>query len=643
MRYQRLLLIFTAFYLTFIGGASYYNFVIPVRLFHHLFITLLLAGWLMGRLRSGGLPVTPLNPAIFAAIAVWLLTALTSLDARVALEGLWFPLAHVVFFFIITDLLQRGRQKWLLEALFIMAVVVVMITALEVASWYLGLGLLPGHEVSQLQAGVIPATLPRVGLALNISTLLAGYVAPLIPVCVAWALTVRRRDQRLILAGLGLALAFVLLLTFSRGGWLSAGVALGLLALFQLARQGSRPVLIGLLAGAGLTVAMGLVVLTVSQDRRSGDVVRLDLWRSALAMIADQPVFGVGPGLYGRALRDYRDPLLARDQLASAHNVYLNTTAETGLLGALVSVWLAALLLRAWWRLWRGEASRARRIRLEAALAALIGVGVHSLVDVFTVTPIVLVILGLAAYCVTGHRTVLDPVAAGPRLPVALLLALVVGYAGWLALQINPAYLRYIDSLRAASPDVAREAAERDPALRLYTLQTAYATGLQAQRGALPLATGLEAYEIALALEPTWDTGWLNLAALARAQGDIPRALAALDRARAINPLSNASLYWAALADAHEAAADDAIIAAYHQAMLNLASIGQPPDDPFWRATPRRQAALTLYEADPPPIIIRIPDEQADPLRMPVGQGFSAVLYNGRLAAFDVLYTLGLP
>jgi hypothetical protein len=110
MRLKRLFFILTAFYLTFIGGAAYYTLVLPVRLFHHAFVTLVLAIWLINRLRKAqGLPLTPLNRPIYAAVIVWFITALTSLDPRVALENLWLPLTHVGFYFILADMSKMGH------------------------------------------------------------------------------------------------------------------------------------------------------------------------------------------------------------------------------------------------------------------------------------------------------------------------------------------------------------------------------------------------------------------------------------------------------------------------------------------------------------------------------------------------------
>ena len=58
----------------FIAGSAYYTQIFAIRVFHHLFATLVFGGWLALRLRRDrGLPNTPLNPLIYLLVGVWLL------------------------------------------------------------------------------------------------------------------------------------------------------------------------------------------------------------------------------------------------------------------------------------------------------------------------------------------------------------------------------------------------------------------------------------------------------------------------------------------------------------------------------------------------------------------------------------------
>lgn len=610
MRRERLSFILLAFYLVLLGGSGYYYQLLPVRIFHHLIMTLLLGLWLLRRIRRGtGLPPTALNLALYGLVVIWFISALFSLDPRMGFENLWFPLTHLVIFFVIVDMFQRGRARLVMDTLFLVAAAVVMISALQVISAFFGLGIVrtAGQGwINFLGAGVpMPLDDMRIWLPLGVSTWVAGFVAPLIPITAAWALTVRARDQRMVLWGLFGGLVIVLILTFSRGGLVSVVVSTGLLTFFRLSHtaQAKRllssrlvPFVIGGVAVVGL-IAMIILSIGTIPGRQSGDAVRVDLWRSAGEMILDDPLTGVGPGLYGRALREYRTPELARDRLSSAHNAYLNAAAETGLPTILIGIWIAALLFRAWWAQRAAvPAHYGRRLRLEGMFAALIGLGVHSLFDTFTITANILSLCVIVAYCVVPlSKSRLTAPPKGHLLPAVAGLVIFLVYGVWF-IPLDMAQARFQNSLRGGEDALteAQAAVAIDPGLHLYSLQVAYLTGLEALDDPAKLDEAIGLYETVLALEPTWDTGWINLAGLYELRGDSEAALGALERARAISPFNAASLNWARLAEQNASTPPDDIRSSYVQGMRNNVYL---PLSPFWTETELRRASLSDYVA----------------------------------------------
>lgn len=603
MRLTRLIAMLLAVEILFLGGSAYYQLVFPVRVMHHILITVVLVLWLLLRLKNRqGLPHTPLNIPLFAAAAVWVMSAVMSDDPRMAFENLWFLFTHLVFFWIFADLIQRRQQRLLFEVQFIAAALVLMLSALELASWYFGLGIIPGTSIGWAETTGLPYIAPRLALALNISTLLAGYAAPLVIVTAGWALTARR-PYRVALWLLSAGLLIVLILTFSRGGLLSLAAGTGVLLVLQIwngtllrdrfrSPAFGRALAISLLA-AGAAAVVLVVVIMGSSSRTSGDQVRVDMWRASLVMASDYPALGVGTTQYGRALREYRTPELARDRLASAHNAYLNTLAETGIVGLTVSAWLGGCLLLAWWRQ-RQTAAGGRRFRLDVAFAALIGLSVHSLLDVFTVTPVVLLIALLAAYCtVEPISALLEPRSPRriERIGAVIALIVIVGYGLWFAI-MDTAQSRYQASLNDENDAIeqVQSAISFDPNLRLYALHLVQLEAEQAESR----AEAAVLYERALSFEPTWDTGWMTLAAYREQAGDTNGALAALDTARQINPLTAASLQWARLAEAVSGADQAEIVDAYHLYLRTTEPFSLPLSD-FWQATPLRTEALERY------------------------------------------------
>lgn len=589
-RLQRYLFLALAIYFVFIGGSNYYNQIFAVRVFHHLLINGVMIVWLLARWRSG-LPRTPVNRWIYALVGVWFAAALVGLDPRVSLETVWFLLTHVLIFFVLVDLLQRGHQLWLIEAQFMIGALVVLMALYQLASWYWGLGIFPGTSVGWVQAGGLPPRLPPLVAPMGVTTWLAAYTVPLGFLVGAWAFTSRWRAARIALGALAGALLLVALLTFSRGGLIAFAAGAVALAGLRLLPYWSRLRARWLIAGVGaaaLVVAVGLGITVISRDpgRVAGDALRANLWRSAAAVIPDHPILGVGTGMFGRAARAYRDPAYVDDRLSTAHNLYLNTTAELGLVGLVVIIGLISAGALAFWKHRRAAATPARRLRLDVAAAALVGFGVQSLFDTFTLPALVTLPLLLAAYVVTEPRERADAVLLPPpgdRWPLRIALALLVGYAVAF-IQFDRAQAAFNTSIREGSLEAAQQAAALDPGLRLYPLQIAYLTAQTSDT-----ATGIAAYQNALALEPTWDKGWMNLGALYLRAGDSAAAMDAFMRAHNINHLNGAILLWARTADAANAAPAGEIHEGYVQGWIGRSFL---PLSEFWTQTPLRQVAL---------------------------------------------------
>lgn len=133
-----------------------------------------------------------------------------------------------------------------------------------------------------------------------------------------------------------------LYLSGSRSAWL--GLIAGFLvvaALLGLRRGIRRAVLLSAvvviaLAAAGV-LAWFLLPLVRERilDALQGNV-RINLWRDTLAMIADKPWFGSGPGSFRWVYPHYWHHLAIYIDPQFAHNDYLQLAAEFGIVGALL-------------------------------------------------------------------------------------------------------------------------------------------------------------------------------------------------------------------------------------------------------------------------------------------------------------------
>ena len=155
-------------------------------------------------------------------------------------------------------------------------------------------------------------------------------------------------------------------------------------------------------------------------------------WRSAFSLLQDHPITGVGVGAYGHAVREVRDPQLARDQIATAHNVYLNTGAEMGVIGLLAGAWLLLTLIVTWWKKWKatsaGSASWWRFLGVGAALA---GLAAQMMVETYTEPAVLLPAIFFIAFIVAPDPNELQSKSRGKRLPwVMALILLIAGSVG---------------------------------------------------------------------------------------------------------------------------------------------------------------------------------------------------------------------
>ena len=205
---------------------------------------------------------------------------------------------------------------------------------------------------------------------------MCAYLVLMAPLCLAAVLSARTAGSRLLLVAILALTLFSIVQTGSRGGLL--GLVAALLCLWAL---WTRPPLKWIIVlGAALCV-LGYMLLgfSLAAEYREGfplrefpQSYRYGLWRMAVHMIADNPVFGVGPGNFVVKYQAYRQSP-AHLVPYYVHNTYLQVWAESGILGfvSFLAVLAAAVaqLLAA-----RARAPNVRWRRLvEAVLAGFVG------------------------------------------------------------------------------------------------------------------------------------------------------------------------------------------------------------------------------------------------------------------------------
>ena len=186
---------------------------------------------------------------------------------------------------------------------------------------------------------------------------------------------------------LGSVLALALALTFSGGAWLGAGASVLALA----AIRGRRTLMLTAVSGASVA-ALGLALLARLGVERVVDnlsmggataTFRRQIWTSALNMLRDHPLLGIGLDnfLYRYQLRYILPEAWREPNISHPHNWVLQFWLDLGLLGLVAAL---GLLARFFWiaiRRLRTGVDDEQRALLAGALASMVGLLVHGAVD----------------------------------------------------------------------------------------------------------------------------------------------------------------------------------------------------------------------------------------------------------------------
>jgi O-antigen ligase len=197
---------------------------------------------------------------------------------------------------------------------------------------------------------------------------LGGFLEMLLPLGLAYTLTGRVKPvTRILLGYASLVVLGGIVVTVSRGSWISAGVALLLffcVLMFQRRHRLPALALLGALVLGGVYFFPKTYHFErrlnqlVSPGGKVDDDMRFALWQPAYKMWRDNFWWGVGPAHFDTRFRKYRPEgvQLAPDR---AHNDYLNTLADYGLVGTV-------LVASAWGLLGWGIAQTWRAVRLSS-------------------------------------------------------------------------------------------------------------------------------------------------------------------------------------------------------------------------------------------------------------------------------------
>lgn len=282
---------------------------------------------------------------------------------------------------LMTATLARHERGWVIRVIAAMAVLSVVIGALQLSS---GAGSL-WRFYGDANIGFISGFQANRNAEADI--LLIGFLAA---TAAAHLLRAQLGEPlaRAAVYGLGLTLLIGAVLTGSRTGILLAPVAvLFAMAIWRPAMLRARTAPLGIAAVLAAMVggllaarwnpALGRVLARFTLD----EDFRFELWKDAIPAIARHWPFGSGLGTFRQAfLPSERLAVVDATWPVRAHNDYLEILLEGGIFGALLALAIIALLVRMMVLAWRVR-STGEGAQVLFAIAVLVIIALHSIVD----------------------------------------------------------------------------------------------------------------------------------------------------------------------------------------------------------------------------------------------------------------------
>lgn len=212
-----------------------------------------------------------------------------------------------------------------------------------------------------------------------------------------------KKDKFLLLIIAVILMGIAIVMTGSRGGFISLIGVMGLLVLLMVVYGdkkhpkekrtffnkkniiiiGSSVLLVLILfsitiwLGAGSAVERGVGLQVSDPDFSTG---RIHFWSTTLQIIRDNPVLGTGLDAFGVSFTKY-DTWNGVYRLEYAHNDYLQTLSDSGIVGFIFIILFIFLLFKQGLKIINNSHDRFRRGTAMGALAGCFGIIIHSLFD----------------------------------------------------------------------------------------------------------------------------------------------------------------------------------------------------------------------------------------------------------------------
>ncbi|MCR5833198.1 MAG: O-antigen ligase family protein [Selenomonadaceae bacterium] len=184
-----------------------------------------------------------------------------------------------------------------------------------------------------------PELRKRIFSTLENPNVLAGYLDIFICLSLGMFSSVENRFHKVLFGAAIILFAMCLVMTYSRGAFLTIVV---IFVVYGIIKDWRILILFAAVIAfiAYTDTAFIERIMSSFNGNDSSEGVRVGIWVSTMAMIADHPFAGIGWGAYQYVYPQYNYYIADNDIIIyHAHNIYLNYAAEIGIVGALAFFW----------------------------------------------------------------------------------------------------------------------------------------------------------------------------------------------------------------------------------------------------------------------------------------------------------------
>lgn len=242
---------------------------------------------------------------------------------------------YILTYILIGQNIRTAEQiKFFIKAIGASAVIVVLCGYFQ---YIFGVDI---ADMKWIDGEAFPELRKRVFSTLENPNVLAGYLDVMI--CIALGILAKfgDRKQKILLVVAIVLMAACMAMTYSRGAFLTMAVVFIIYGVIHDWRILILFMALVALLFLGDTTFSARIVSIFTETLDSSEGLRIGIWVSTIPMIADHPFSGVGWGAFKYIYPQYNYYLADTSiTIYHAHNLYLNTAAEVGIVGALAYFW----------------------------------------------------------------------------------------------------------------------------------------------------------------------------------------------------------------------------------------------------------------------------------------------------------------